>query len=80
MPLYEYFCPDCRTKFTALRSIKEADVVIACENCERERSSRVLSTFAIHGKSGGSAVAEMDTASSGGGYACGGACGCGHSH
>ncbi len=79
MPLYEYFCPDCRTKFTALRSMKEADTVIACETCEGERPSRVLSTFAIHGKSGGSAVAEMESASSTGGC-CGGACGCEHSH
>ena len=78
MPLYEYYCPDCRTRFSALRSMREADDPIACENCERERPARVLSTFAIHGK-GGSAVAEMDASPSAGGC-CGGACGCGHSH
>ncbi len=77
MPLYEYYCPDCRTRFSALRSMREADDPIACENCERERPARVLSTFAIHGKSGGSAVAEMDASPSAGGC-CGGACGCGH--
>ena len=31
MPLYEYFCVDCRTKFEALRPMAQADAKIACD-------------------------------------------------
>ena len=72
MPIYEYFCVDCRTKFEALRPMARADDAIACEACGWGRTARVLSVFAI--KSGdGASVME----SPGGGCACGGACACG---
>jgi putative FmdB family regulatory protein len=48
MPLYEYICTDCRTKFDALRSIDNADAPIACQNCQGENTSRVLSLFFAH--------------------------------
>lgn len=75
MPLYEYFCSDCRLKFTALRPMREADEPIACEECEGQRTSRVLSVFFAHSTS-----AHGETPGLGGGCACGGACSCGHSH
>jgi putative FmdB family regulatory protein len=74
MPLYEYFCADCRTRFEVLRPMSQADEKIACEKCEGRRTSRVLSVF--FASSGGKALDGMGA----GGCACGGACSCGHSH
>ena len=75
MPIYEYFCSSCHTKFDALRSMSEADTPIKCEHCESARTARVLSMF--FASSNGKPVEGM---SGGGGCACGGHCGCGHSH
>lgn len=81
MPLYEYFCSDCRAKFSALRPMKQADAPIACENCEGEHTARVLSLFAAitgeRAEEGTFGVGPSATA--GGGCGCGGACSCGHS-
>jgi putative FmdB family regulatory protein len=71
MPLYEYYCAECRTKFEALRPMGKADEKIECEHCQSMRTSRVLSVVFV---SSGSGEAMS------GGCACGGACGCGHSH
>lgn len=46
MPLYEYLCADCQTKFEALRSMSKADDPITCKNCASPHTSRVFSTFA----------------------------------
>jgi len=73
MPVYEYFCTDCRSKFDALRPMAQADTAIACEACGGTHTSRALSIFAVIG---GDGVSVME-ASSGGGCACGGACACG---
>ena len=72
MPVYEYFCTDCRTKFDALRPMAEADKAIACEQCGGTHAARVLSVFAVIGSDGASLMA-----SAGGGCGCGGACTCG---
>jgi putative FmdB family regulatory protein len=48
MPLYEYICLDCHTKFDALRSMNDADAQIACQDCQGENTSRVLSVFFAH--------------------------------
>jgi putative FmdB family regulatory protein len=67
MPVYEYYCRDCKTKFEALRPMSKADAPIACKQCEGKHTSRMLSLFAAH--SGGKAVAGTG----GGGCAsCGG--------
>ena len=79
MPLYEYYCTDCRTKFEALRPMTKADAPIQCKNCESMNTSRALSLFAAHTKGGSNDAPAMSTA--GGGFGCGcggGACGCGH--
>lgn len=77
MPLYEYYCADCKTKFDALRPMSQSDAAIQCKNCEGTRTSRVLSLFAAFAgqKSNG---AEQKLSSGFGGGCCGGACGCGH--
>ena len=74
MPLYEYYCSDCRTTFDALRSMDKADAPIACSECSGRHTARVLSVF--YARSEGKPISAT-----GGGCACGnGACGCGHSH
>ena len=74
MPLYEYVCPNCDTKFERLRSMNDgrhAD----CSLCGVE-SPRVLSVFAAFIKG-----SQGETAAVGGG-ACGGVCpsGCSCAH
>lgn len=77
MPLYEYYCTACKTKFEALRPMSKADEAIQCKHCESMQTSRVLSLFAV----GSTVSAEHgpSPAGGGGGGGCcgGGACGCG---
>jgi putative FmdB family regulatory protein len=75
MPVYEYFCSDCHTKFDALRPMSRADEAIACEMCGGPHTARVLSMFAFKGGDGASV-----RRSSGGCSSCsGGSCSsCGH--
>lgn len=56
MPLYEYYCQDCRTRFDALRAIKDADSPIACLHCQGEHTARVISLFFAH--SDGRSIAQ----------------------
>jgi putative FmdB family regulatory protein len=74
MPIYEYMCLDCGTKFEILRSMKDADNPVLCEECEGEHTSRQLSVF--FAQSGGRVV----TATGSGCSSCsGGSCAsCGH--
>jgi len=74
VPLYEYFCSDCRNTFDALRPMDKADAPIMCQNCESRHTARMLSVFFARSEG-------KEIAGTGGGCACGnGACGCGHSH
>ncbi len=60
MPIYEYICLDCGTKFDALRSMRDADAPILCGNCESEHTSRTISLFAAHSE--GRIVADAGNA------------------
>lgn len=78
MPIYEYICLDCGTRFDALRSMKDADAPIDCRDCHSAHTSRQLIVkFASHAKGNGGGR----TASGGGGGCAGcsaGSCaGCG---
>ncbi len=58
MPIYEYHCKSCGHQFDALRSFIDADKPITCENCGKETTFRVISSFFVPGqassaKSGG---------------------------
>lgn len=55
MPIYEYVCSDCRTVFSALRAMQQADDPIACEACGGDHTARKISLFAAHSE--GRAVA-----------------------
>ena len=83
MPLYEYYCTDCRTKFEALRPMSKADAPIQCKQCESMNTARALSLFAAHTKSDLNGAPAMPAGGGnggfGGGCGCGGGgCGCGH--
>ncbi|NIS82281.1 MAG: zinc ribbon domain-containing protein [Anaerolineales bacterium] len=51
MPIYEYVCMDCDTRFDALRAMREADAPIQCAECDGVHTSRVISLFAAHSDS-----------------------------
>ena len=70
MPLYEYYCADCKTKFDALRQFSQADVAIQCKSCESMNTSRMLSLFATFTSSN----SDSTTQSLSGGFG-GGCCG-----
>jgi putative FmdB family regulatory protein len=51
MPIYEYLCAECRTKFEKLVLRKNSEPV-ACPQCGRTAVEQVFSTFAISGGNG----------------------------
>ncbi len=53
MPIYEYYCADCGTKFSKLRPMGKADEPIACASCQSMNTCRGLSLFAAVSKSSG---------------------------
>ena len=72
MPLYEYRCRTCDTRFEVRRSMSDAALPAACPDGHVD-TLRLLSTFATVG--GG--VPGPQPATTGGGC-CGGGCGCRH--
>jgi putative FmdB family regulatory protein len=75
MPLYEYFCRRCGTKYELLRSIGRSDDPATCPN-GHPGGARTLSLFASV-KVGGNGADLREMQSGGGGCGCGGACACG---
>ncbi|MFC2020542.1 FmdB family zinc ribbon protein [Chloroflexota bacterium] len=45
MPIYEYVCHDCDSKFEKLRPVSQSAEKAPCPQCQKE-AERVLSTFA----------------------------------
>lgn len=75
MPLYEYRCSDCKTKFELLVTRQQADDII-CMKCHSDKVRRLLSTFAVP-RGGGEDTAYSDDVPMMGGCSCGGGgCGC----
>lgn len=78
MPLYEYYCADCRSKFELLVSYaaSEADDLV-CAKCQGGHVRKLLSVFAApRGGSDGYEASGGDDFGGSGGGCCGGACGC----
>ncbi|MEO7142175.1 MAG: zinc ribbon domain-containing protein [Bryobacteraceae bacterium] len=46
MPIFEYSCSDCGTKFEKL--VRRSDDAPACPSCGRDHLRQELSTFAAH--------------------------------
>ena len=45
MPIYEFLCPSCRSKFTDLRPPSERDAPATCPSCEHTSDNRLVSKF-----------------------------------
>ncbi len=71
MPLYEYRCDECGTKFELRRTMSASDEPAACPECASEQSRRQVSLFASVAKN------SSEAQGMGGGCGCGGACSCG---
>ena len=54
MPIYEYYCQDCNTKFELIRDIAKANDPAKCQKCGSNNTKRLISKFykivAISGK------------------------------
>lgn len=76
MPLYEYYCSDCKSKFEMLVSHRYADDIV-CMKCHSEKVRRLLSVFARPIGMSADGDYDFDDASAPGGSCdCGGSCGC----
>jgi len=76
MPLYEYYCSDCKSKFELLVSHQHADDVV-CMKCHSEKVRRLLSVFAFASNGSEDSAFDDMRLSDGGSCACGGgSCGC----
>jgi putative FmdB family regulatory protein len=75
MPIYEYICDECETRFERIVINKQQQ--IACPKCASKKATIQLSVFATaNGANGASAKSSRSSGSSGGGSCCGGGCGC----
>jgi len=80
MPLYEFYCADCRAKFEVLSPYARAKAgEIVCQKCHGTRVRKLLSVFAARRGGDGEFGDGYDFADEGGagGCACGGHCSCG---
>lgn len=82
MPLYEYVCTDCKTRFEIRRSMKEIDNPAQCPECHGDHVARQISQVLAFSHGGGGEVTSLGggggCASCGGGTCAG--CGSGTSH
>jgi putative FmdB family regulatory protein len=57
MPIYEYRCEDCGTRFEKL--VRSSDTNhLACPSCGMDHLKMELSTFSAHSSTGGRAASE----------------------
>lgn len=52
MPLYEYKCSDCDTKFEILHKSTVAVEEVTCPNCNSSKSKKLFSSFSASISSG----------------------------
>jgi putative FmdB family regulatory protein len=78
MPMYEYGCLSCNSRFDRLRRMDQDDSGIICPKCHSEAVQRRLSVFASYSRSTTASVASEAAAP--GGSTCSrncSTCGCG---
>jgi len=73
MPIYEYICEDCQTRFEKIVFNKTQE--ISCPKCAGKRNAIQLSVFSAANGNGASAKSSGGF-SNGGGGCCGGGCAC----
>jgi putative FmdB family regulatory protein len=71
MPIYEYYCPQCKAAFEKLRPMSSSDADVSCPKCG-SKVRRMLSVVAAI-----SHASDPMQSYSGGGCGCGGHCACG---
>ena len=89
MPIYEFYCSDCRSKFEVLTSYEASQQSMICEKCHGAHTRKLLSLVAKRSRGGdddfGDFGGEMggmgEMGDEGGddfddGCSCGGACSC----
>ena len=69
MPIYEYICPDCKTKFELIRPISRCGESAECPKCKHQ-AGRALSSFCC--RSGNESRVTAPIAGGGGCAGCGG--------
>lgn len=72
MPIYEYVCDECETRFEKIVINKQQE--ISCPKCASKKANIQLSVFATAGNTSSSSTSG--SSSGGGGSCCGGGCGC----
>lgn len=79
MPIYEYLCDDCQTRYERLVMSSNGGEAFPCPKCGSRRHTLQLSVFRA-GKSGRAGESVPDSSggasSSGGGCCSPGSCGC----
>lgn len=70
MPIYEYRCTKCGTKYEILHLGREIAKDIVCPSCSSNKHKKLISSTSISMK--GTAAGESSNVSGG---CCGGACG-----
>ena len=56
MPIFEYRCRDCGTKFERILTSSTAEAT--CKNCDSSRVEKLVSLFAVSSPSGSAALSE----------------------
>lgn len=78
MPLYEFYCSDCRERFERLITYAASEHNLICPSCQGTRVRKLFSVFATSGRGGSDSAGDYDDSGDfGGGCSCGGACSCG---
>ena len=81
MPLYEYYCSDCRSKFEVLTSYEASQRPgMLCASCQGTNVRKLVSVFARPSRGSDDFGDSFDTGDFGGDEADGfggGGCGCG---
>ncbi|MBX0327136.1 zinc ribbon domain-containing protein [Oscillochloris sp. ZM17-4] len=76
MPMYEYGCQSCNSRFDRLRRMDQDDTGLTCPTCHSTSVQRRFSVFASYSRGASSPEAAEVAAPAGG--TCGGGCpGCG---
>lgn len=65
MPVYEYLCQSCQTKFELLRTFSQADHDTVCPRCQGGQARRLISSFSSFSKGEGGVTTAV------GGSSCG---------
>ena len=78
MPIYEYTCRDCRTRFELRRTFGEADTPAECVECHGNHTARALSRFFALSRSGDGGSSQALAGSGCAGCHASTCAGCGH--